>query len=166
MSLKDKITLVLAIIGAAGTIYTLVSTVLFQRRNIRITIRSMSQKQNNCALFVTIENLSRLSISITAVSICLDDRLYPCRIDSVKYSERTMSYKNQVVERIPYYSTALPITLSSLAATSANLRFERIPENQVASAKDLTLQVSTNRGSAIRMTLGIPRQDNMSHIPR
>lgn len=160
------ITLILSIIGTAGTVYTIISTIFFQRKKLRIAIHSLHVNESFCTMFVSIENLSRLPIAISSVSVCLYDNVYPCHVDSVKVAEVTTRSGNVVNNVRPYYSMSLPISLSSLAGISGYLHFDNIPGKLLRSSTELTVQVATNRGSAMRMKLDIHHLESNSLFPR
>lgn len=150
------LTTVLAVIGAAGTVYTIISTLIFQRRKLSVAVHSLKKSRNRYVMFVSITNYSRLPISVLDISLALNGRVYRCNLEPTRYSERTETLKNQVIDHIAYYSMPFPVTLSSLAATSGYLCFDSIPKTEEVSSTDLILQVSTNRGRASRMRLCIP----------
>lgn len=150
---RDNITFFFAIVGFLGT----VNTLLMQRKKLKFSIITY-RSNNHCVLmYVSITNCSHLSISISNISIIHNNVCYPCAFIPKKVIETTHTIGKQVVSRKEEYSIEFPINLSSLAGTSGYLYFDKLPNTYPMSPTTLTVQVSSNRGSAKKMILLIPQ---------
>lgn len=161
---KANITLFLSIIGTVGTLYTLISTMVFQRKNLHIKVHAFSVIRDMGIMYVTVENRSRLPIAITSLEIEVSNTFISCCHEPKRIAERVRKIGGEVVSRSEYYSMTFPISLSSLAATSGYLCFGNIPDNVSAHPTEVTFQVQTNRGTLMKRKLSIS-QEPMSFLP-
>lgn len=150
---RENITFFFAIVGFLGT----VNTVLMQRKKLKLSVITYGFNSHCVLMYVSITNCSHLSISISNISIVHDNICYPCAIIPKKVIETTHTIGKQVVSRKEEYSIDFPINLSALAGTSGYLYFDRLPNTYPISPTTLTVQVSSNRGSAKKMILLIPQ---------
>ena len=152
---RDNITLALAILGSVGTLFTFVMTFLANRTRINLRFKQINCNQGSMLSYVAFENKSRLPIAITDIAIINDDICYPCVPIATSVCEYERKRGNQVISHREDFSIPLPITLSSLAGTSGYVYFDRLPDNFPTSPREVTLQVSTNRGRTMKMTLAV-----------
>jgi len=157
---RQNVTLLLSIIGTLGTVYTLISTLIFQRKSLRIEVLGFSVNPDRAdgLMYITVENLSRLPIAITSIEIVFSDVFIPCSHESVRIGEHIRRIGGETVERGPHYSINFPIKLSSLGASSGYLHFDNIPRTLSELPKEVTLQVQTNRGSVKKSKLSIHQE--------
>lgn len=149
---RDNITLILAIWGALGSFASWVYTFASQRKNISVRIIE-NDITEACLFYILFENKSRLPIAITNISLLVDSKEVYCEPISTLAFEYTRRSKGEVVERIQRYTLALPITLSSLGATSGYVYFDTAPDEQLLSSRSATLKIYTNRGKAFQKKL-------------
>lgn len=127
-----------------------------KRLRIRFGAAGISSLPNHTDLYqiaYSIENQSRLPISITRIQIQVAGKMYDC--ERLPYVIETSEYRvgGEVVDRTLVKSTVLPINLLALAAESGFLAFSIPQGTQSANDKDLIVQIYTNRGKVARMTL-------------
>ena len=149
---KENITFLLAVIGSLGTIYSMIA----QHKNISLSIVSYSYKNKTLLMYVAFTNCSRLPISILNVSIVLDKICYPCVYIPTTVVEHTRHSGKELLSYREELSIQFPVSLSSLAGTSGYLYFDKLPDNYPNAPTTLTLEVSTNRGQAMKMKLSVP----------
>lgn len=149
---RENITFLLGAFGSFGTFYTL----LAQRKNISLSIQSYSYKNKSLLMFVSFTNHSRLPISILNISIIQDKVCYPCVYVPTMVCEHTRRSGKEIISHREEFSVQFPISLASLAGSSGYLYFDKLPENYPDDATTLTVQVSTNRGKAMKMKLSVP----------
>ncbi len=149
---KENITFILATIGSLGTFYTLFA----QRKKISLSIQSYSHKNGSLLMYVSFTNHSRLPISILNVSIIQDKVCFPCTYIPTKVCEHTRRSGKEIISYREEFSIRFPISLFSLAGSSGYLYFDKLPETYPDAPTVLTVQVSTNRGRAMKMKLPVP----------
>lgn len=148
---KENITFLLGVFGSFGTLYTL----LAQRKNLSLSIQSYCYSNNSLLMYVAFTNRSRLPISVLNVSILQDKICYPCVYAPTIVCKHTHRSGKEIVSQREEFSVQFPISLASLAGSSGYLYFDRLPENFPDAATTLTVQVSTNRGKAMKMKLSV-----------
>lgn len=149
---KENITFALAVFGSLGTAYTWFS----QRKSFSISVHYYSCKNKSVIMYVSFANNSHLPISITNVSIVIDNVCYPCVYVPTKVLDYTHTIGKEVVGRKEILSIQFPVSLSALAGSSGYLYFDTLPDTYPDAPKVLTLEVSANRGKAKRMKLSVP----------
>ena len=127
-----------------------------KRLNIRFGAAGITPLTDHTDLYqiaYSIENQSRLPISITRVQIQVAGKMYDC--ERLPYVIERSEYRvgGEVIDRTIVKSRVLPINLLALAAESGFLAFS-IPQGILsANDKDLIVQIYTNRGKVTRKTL-------------
>lgn len=149
---KENITFLLSVFGSLGTLYTL----LAQRKSLSLSIQSYCYNNKSLLMYVAFTNRSRLPISVLNVSILQGEVCYPCVYVPTVVCEHTRRSGKEIVSHREEFSIQFPISLSSLAGSSGYLYFDKLPENYPDDATTLTVQVSTNRGRAMKMKLPVP----------
>lgn len=158
---QENITLVLSIIGAISAVYTFITNIYWNRASVHATIVSRFIFDNYLTLYVSFVNLSRLPISITSVSVIIDDVFYCAEQSPVLIGIKGIR-KGEIKDFvIPRYSMAFPINLPSLAGSSGYLHF-RFPRKILeSSATELRVSLATNRKCSLQMTLQLPEQGDI-----
>lgn len=150
---KDNITFALALFGSAGTAYTLFS----QRRKFSVCIHYYSYKNRSLIMYVSFTNNSHLPISISNVSVVIDNICYPCVYVPAKVLDYTHRIGKEIVGKKEIMSIQFPVSLLALAGSSGYLYFDTLPDTCPDAPTEVTLEVSTSRGKAKRMKLLIPK---------
>ncbi len=152
---QDNITFVLACIGSFGTIAGWLYAYLTTRKNISVRVIAYRSKLNTALFYMSFENKSHLPISLTALSICIDNVYYPCKYIPQRVTSSQHYIGGKIINTQDYYNIQFPIQLGSLGATSGYVLFVLPKGVYVPHAKNLTVQVSSNRGKAIQMQLSL-----------
>lgn len=150
---RENITLIIAVFGAFGTIVTWISNYCHARKNIDIQIIKIAHMENALMAYITIQNKSRLPISINCISAQIDGHSY----SGFAVPPYTLNFKTYSADKITgtreYQSIPFPINLGSLSGTSGYIFFDT-PKCDVESlSTPLTVLVSTNRGNLMKMKL-------------
>ena len=148
---KENITFALALFGSAGTAYTLFS----QRRKFSISIHYYSYKNRSLIIYASFTNSSHLPVSISNVSIVVDNVCYPCVYVPTKVVEYTHRVGKEIVGKKEIMSIQFPVSLLALAGSSGYLYFDTLPDTYPDDSTEVTLEVSTSRGKAKRMKLSV-----------
>lgn len=148
---KDNITFVLAVFGSLGTAYTLLS----QKRKFSVSIHYYSYKNKALLMYVSFTNHSHLPISISNVSVVIDNVCYPCVYVPTKVLDYTHRIGKEIVGQKEIMSIQFPISLLALAGSSGYLYFDTLPDTYPDAPTELILEVSTSRGKAKRMKLSV-----------
>lgn len=144
----ENISLLLGIIGSAGTAFTVLSS----RKNLKLQLRYFnSSKSKNMALaFVQFNNNSMASILITDVHLVINKNLYPCTKLPVCVQTNYQKKSNSTQE---FYNLPMPIQLAGVGGASGYLLFD-IPTSDLEYLQNpVVLQVSTNRGKSKKYKL-------------
>lgn len=152
---RDNLTFVLACIGSIGTITGWLYTYITTRKNFSIRVIAYQSKQNMALFYMSFENKSRLPISLTALSACINGIYYPCKYVPQRVTSSQHSVNGKIVTTQDYYSISFPIELGSLGATSGYVLFVFPKGIHMPDSKTLSVQVSSNRGTAIQMQLSL-----------
>lgn len=139
----------LDVIGIAGfvlSVATWVYTLVKDRSRIRITVYEWRGLGDTAFFLVCFENLSRLPIAITRVSLLMNGAKCDCEPVPKLVRERSRTIGDSVVERNQEYSVELPIDLAPLSACSGILLFEGLPHIPASTATHVIFRVHTNRG--------------------
>lgn len=143
---RDNITLAIAIFGALGNIANWIVNYCRSRRNITIQINRICHFGNTIVAYVTIQNESRLPISINNISAKIDGNLY----NGFHVPQRTIKITRQTGDTITatreHSSMSFPLNLGCLSGVSGYLCFDFSKEACEILSTLLTFQVSTNRG--------------------
>lgn len=152
---KENITSILALIGSIGTIAGWVYAFITTRKNIGIRVVAYSIKGSNILLYLSFENKSRLTISITDLAIKIGEFYHPCRHVPQRVVSTQRYTGSQLVSSVDYYNIQMPIELGSLGSTSGYVLFVLPKGHRISDTNVLTFQVSSNRGRAIEMKLSL-----------
>ena len=156
---KENITFVLSIFGSIGTFFTLMHTLLINRKLIHMKICGhIFGDTKMLIIYASFENMSRLPISITDVCVKIDDILYPCVQPPIVAYEETKKVKGVVVSHREQMSLSMPINLSSLGGSSGYICFEFPPNAFLSDSTELNFLVFSNRGKVLekKLPLGHP----------
>lgn len=152
---KENITFMLALIGSLGTITGWIYTYISTRKNINMRVVAYSAKDNKMLLYLSFENKSRLTISITDLALKVEDTYYSCRHIPQRVTSTQHYLGNQILNSVDYYNIQMPIELGGLGSTSGYVLFVLPKGIYISSANVLTFQVSSNRGKAFEMKLSL-----------
>ncbi len=150
---KDNITFALAVFGSLGTAYTLFA----QKRKFSASIHYYNYQNRALVIYVSFTNNSHLPISISNVSLVIDNICYPCVYVPTKVLDYTRRIGKEVICRKEIMSIQFPISLLALAGSSGYVYFDTLPDNYPDDATELILEVSTSRGKAKRIKLSVPK---------
>lgn len=143
---QDNITLALSIFGSLGTIITIVSKVLVNRKNLSFSVASITYRYEKLYINMSFINKSRLPISIISVSLKVNNHIY----ESVPYPENvgkhTLREGKEIVNRIFMYNILFPLSIGSLNASSGFIAFDVSKEAIQSPSAPLTLLIHSTRG--------------------
>lgn len=150
---KENITLIIAVFGALGTIVNWILNFYHTRKNIDIKIIKISHMNHSLLTFITIQNKSRLPISINCITAQIEGHSYSgfaVPPYNLKIKETT---ENGITGIKEYQSIPFPINLGSLSGTSGYIFFDTLKYDAGSLSTPLTVLVSTNRGNVMKMKL-------------
>lgn len=130
---------------------TWISTFVHQRKRLSVFLLEYFQEPTRLNLMLSIENKSRLPISISRISILLDGKEYLCSYRSIKVLEFAATEKGVRKVTESHFSLPFPIPIFSLGAVGGYLTFPDFPRISENPPTPLTLRVYTNRGRPKRM---------------
>ena len=107
-------------------------------------------------MYVSFTNYSHIPISISNVSIVIDDICYPCAYVPTKVIDYIHRIGKEIVGQKEIMSIQFPVSLLALSGSSGYLYFDTLPNTYPDAPTALILEVSTNRGKAKRMKLSVP----------
>lgn len=147
---RENITLVIALFGAVGTIINALITFFHQRLNLRFELTNLSVIARTFHTYAIITNYSRLPISISSISVRIEDRWFPCSFIPVKMSEHNVKINGQTLPPVETYSTPMPIEIGPLGSFGGLFVFDSFPKDlQLPTIPDSFL-IATNRGKVIQ----------------
>lgn len=149
----DLFTFILALIGSAGTAYSVLMSFYWNRVSIDYKIIEYCPTRESLIVYMSFNNLSRLPVTITNISVWNMGAMYSCT--HVPTVVKTVSKKigeNQIYNE-PIFSSPLPINLPSLSGTSGYVYFLFPQENFRVASKSLTVELSTNRHRTLKKIL-------------
>lgn len=150
---RDNITLALSIFGALGTIFTIISTFILNRKNLSINIASCTNRYGKLYINMTFINKSRQPISVFSIKLKASEKIY----SSLPYPENVGKYTlrdgNEIIDRVFTYTLPLPIDLQALGAASGYISFDVPKEVLKNSSIPLTLLVQSTRGTVQKIEL-------------
>ena len=152
----DNATGMIAIAGFVLSLYNLFIGIFTQRKSFRIRVYDIKSYSDVTFLTVGIENRSRLSIAITQLHWHYQNHVIPCTSTPTLLCESVRRKGHEEISRRQTYSSPLPITVSGLSAQSAFILFEDLPELPENDTTSLSVEVCTNRGRPVQMTLELP----------
>ena len=145
---KDDITLIIAIIGAIGTLYSMVSSLWIKRKNLKISISNAAYRKDLHTLMLPIsfENRSHLPITVTSVRIfSLENELHVSEYPRC-VNEYTHRHGSEIVDRKFQYNLNFPIGIGVLGAVSGCILLDISPKEFEKISTPLTVQVRSTRG--------------------
>lgn len=150
---KENITFALSLFSAMCVILGWLHSYFITRKKFALHVVAYTALYNNAWFYIAFENKSRLPISISTISILIDGTYYPCRYipQVVREKEHYTGSKTEIKEQ--QFSIPFPINLSSLGSNSGFVLFVFPTGISMPTSKNVTFQVSSNRGKAIQMTL-------------
>ena len=144
---RENITLLIAIIGAIGSISSWIYMAVANRKNVSFEIVDYASHFKEIKqLFVFLQNKSSIPIVITSIQFRLGNRQYPCELIPKKILEKA--------DRV--YSTPMfPINLSPHYGESFFLEFINCQDILLAPENTVYFVIYTNRGVINKsLTLG------------
>lgn len=162
LSEQLNITTIVAVLGLILSVLSWVDRGITHRRNISMSIHLFKAHSKMAYMYLMVENKSQLPISITNISIIEKKSYFRVieKSDCVKTPKevvRTIGKSGAKVIKTDFkYSTAIPVQLPALQAVSCIVLFENLPKEIPRNATQLNLQICTNRGSPMKMTLQLP----------
>ena len=157
------VTSVIALIGFAFSVYNFVSTRLANHKKLTIFFGITELKDYTIDVFnkkpfhvyFRFENGSQLPISITRIRILANDKWFGCEASDYIIEQTSYIVGKEIVQNKCIWNTILPINRSCLASASGYLVF-LIPPNTLSNSDvNLTFEISTNRGKAVRKRLSL-----------
>lgn len=153
---KDNITLIIAVLGFVMSLITWVKNSVMQRKKLIGKVLGIKSYADVTFIHLLLENKSILPISVTWIALKCNDESYPCTPLPVLVFENIRKSGSEIVEIKREYSTPIPITIGELGAVNALVLFENLRQLPPNDATHLNLQVCTNRGKPIEMSLLLP----------
>lgn len=150
---RENITLALSIFGSVGTVITWLVSFMKNRKKFSIIVNGYRFDSQGLLLYVQIINRSYLSLSISDISIKLNDQTFYTDKIPVKVLETTIRKGFEIIEQKTDYSMPFPVQLSPLGGCSGYLNFSfekdipQLPSNMV------TAVIHSNRGLPCRKKL-------------
>lgn len=161
---KENITFILATIGSIGTIISAILALIWNRKNISITITKLYKDEHSIFAYVLFENNSHLPISINRISLLYNDHFIhspqmPENIFDIKLNQHKNGVRTDSV-----FSIQFPIYLSAFGCSSGYIHFE-FPQEVIQTLPTLlTFQVGTNRGMVTKRKLSYTPMDSLVEL--
>lgn len=158
MTIFDKISITISILGLLGGLSSWLYIWSKDRLNIQIRILSKLIKPgtNSALFYMSFSNESRLPVAITAIKLILENKPVSClEVPDVVLS-RTKRTGSTITDQIKHYSREIPINISALSATSGYVQFLFDQDIQLPASNTLSFEVHTNRGVIDRISLQLP----------
>lgn len=150
---RENITLAIAILGAFGTISNWITSFLHSRRNVSIQIIKMCKTYNSVIAYISIQNNSRIPISINDISLKYNRQFY----SGFNVPQHTLKVERKSGDSITavqeYLTMTFPINLGSLSGASGYIFFGISKEVSESLSTPLIFRVSSNRGNPFEMKL-------------
>ena len=142
------------IMSLTAWIYTLHSN----RVNLKVSIYDIKSFEETTFLNMLFVNNSKLPISITNISVIINDRTIKCTTASKIIYENVRKSGKEILGVDIQRSASLPIQIQALNAVREFILFENLQELPKSSATHLTFLISTNRGKLIEKSLQLPAE--------
>lgn len=152
---RENITLVIAIFGAIGTIFTWIHNIITNRKNISLSIISAYHKNNIMVAYIMIENKSRMPICINSFSLTEGKKKVMCKQIPTKIIEITNRSGTEITDRRNIYSCKFPISLGALSSDSVYTFFD-LRDINIDISEELNFLIATNRGKELSVRI-IPK---------
>lgn len=153
---QQNITFAIAVISFFMSLLSWIKEFYTHRRKLKFEIVGIKSYTDVTFIYLSIINCSRSPISITKISLLLDDVKCACTPTPVIVAEHTRSSGGEVYERRMEYSTAMPIQIDSPGSASALVLFEKLPQLPPDDATSLCLSICTSPGKPIQTKLKLP----------
>ena len=150
---KENITFVIAVAGFAISLFNLAH----RRKSISARILKFRAYGTKTYAYIAFENHSELPIAITRITWKLNGHSYEATAVPTRVITRTHTSGRKIISRREEYSTALPMQLPSLGAATCLTYFEQHPALPSADSTQVSFEVGTNRGKALKMSLELPQ---------
>ncbi len=145
----------MSIFGAAGTLFTFITSYMSKRKNLKVQITKSSYRTDAHMLLITLtfENRSMLPIAITSIKCFVGKHeltlfKYPICVED--YAHRR---GNEVIDRKFLYNLKIPVDIQQLSAVSGHIVLELSQKELEMLSTPLTLQVYSTRGKAQKIEL-------------
>ena len=150
----DKLANIAGVLGFFMALGTWAHTLLYQRRNLKISITHYDKQRRYLVFYLLIENLSRLPITISRIGITsANGTALECNLIPKIVVETTTTRKEEITKHEVLKSFNFPISLSELGGTSGFVVFEDHQDIFRDSSTVWNFQVYTNRGRALKLQL-------------
>lgn len=112
---RENITLALSIFGAAGTLFTFITSYVSKRKNLNIQITKSSYRTDTHMLLITLtfENRSVLPIAITSIKCFTDKQEFPLFEHPICVKEYAHSRGKEVIDRKFLYNIIFPLIFNN-----------------------------------------------------
>jgi len=151
---KENILAVISILAFIMSLLTWVHTWVCQRKRIRLSIIQYVQIDCWHILFMSIENLSRIPISISTIyAITENGKCVACKLIPETVLDITNRRGKEITSHEIRKSAQFPISISSLGGLSEYVVFEDHQNIFPIAPTEAIFQVCTNRGRAMKMKL-------------
>lgn len=145
---RENITLFLSILGSVGTVSGWFYHWMVNRKNLTFKVSGHCVDNDGLFIYFQITNNSRLSITINAISLFLDNKEIYCRLTpDALYTIQHGSREERIL------LTAFPLSLAPLYGASGCTYFPFEPETKPPASNTLAFVIRTNRGRAIKTQL-------------
>lgn len=161
---RENITLAIALFGAIGTIATWIVTAFHSRKKVTFRIVKIYPIKKTLTLYLSIQNRSRLPISIDSMSIVIENVSYHCQVPPHVIFTVTHRSGQTITDKKDYISINFPINLSSLGGASGYIEFDIPQEVSKKLSTPLILEVSTNRGKLPKTELSFQNFSDLDEL--
>ena len=161
---RDNITLVLAILGSAGTAISWLSSYLHSRKSLHMQIERICKFKNSVVAYVTILNKSTSPISISCISVKVSGKLYTGYHVPLRSIHIDKSSDGKTFASHDCITMSFPINLGEQSGASGYLMFD-IPAALLENLETaLTFVISSNRGRPLEKKLSFSQWKRWSSI--
>lgn len=140
-------TLITALIGALGTVYTIISALFFNKPKLNIEFKYLTYFDNRFRGYIMIENKSRLSISISNIYFESNGEQYNFELNNKDIKLEPNSMVSYSTQPLPFYLQPL----GSVGHYFCSVQQHKLPELDTP----LKLVVCTNRRNPIYILVDI-----------
>ena len=150
---KENITFLLGLIGTIGTTVTFIRSLINNRTNFSIKAVRFKAGDKGIITYLMFLNNSHSPITITSVSICINNIYYPAVLTQEEVCHTVHRSGTEITGTHSEYSIVFPIVLSGQFATSGYVYFPLPKGTVVPSSKIFSLKVCTSNGTAVEKLL-------------
>lgn len=153
---RENITLALSIFGSIGTLCITIHRIIFNRKNVNTRIVGHNfANGNSLLLYISFENKSRLPISITYISVLINETWYSCVAYPVIALEETNRVGGKIISHYEYKTLSFPVNLSALGGTSGYVFFEFPEAFFQTEPTHMNFSISSTRGIVLKKKLSL-----------